>query len=90
MINVHRLNGKEFVVNCELIKYVESTPDTMITLADNEKIMVQESVRDIISATIKYKQELFAGPMIKEGRGGVYERQSKLGLPTTHAGDEVK
>jgi flagellar protein FlbD len=62
MIVVHRLNGKEFVVNCELIKYVESTPDTMITLAGGEKIMVKESVPDVIAATMKYKQEVFRFP----------------------------
>jgi flagellar protein FlbD len=59
MITVHRLNGKEFVVNCELIKFVEATPDTVITLSDNEKFMVKESVADVIAATRKYKQELF-------------------------------
>lgn len=62
MIVVHRLNGKEFVVNCELIKYVESTPDTVITLADNEKILVKESVPEVIDATRKYKQEVFRFP----------------------------
>jgi flagellar protein FlbD len=62
MIVVHRLNGKEFVVNCELIKYVESTPDTMITLAGGEKIMVKESVPEVIEATKKYKQEVFHFP----------------------------
>lgn len=61
MIVVHRLNGKEFILNCELIKYVEATPDTLITLSDNEKIMVKESVKDVISATVRYKRDLFAG-----------------------------
>lgn len=61
MIVVHRLNGKEFILNCELIKYVEATPDTLITLSDNEKIMVKESVKDVIAATVRYKRDLFAG-----------------------------
>jgi flagellar protein FlbD len=62
MIVVHRLNGKEFVVNCELIKYVEATPDTVLTLSNNEKIMVRESVPEVIAATVKFKQEVFRFP----------------------------
>lgn len=55
MIQVRRLNGKEFVVNCELIKYVEATPDTVLTLVDNEKIMVLETVDEILRAVREYK-----------------------------------
>ena len=40
MIQVHRLNGKEFVVNCELIKYLEFTPGTVVTLTTGEKLMI--------------------------------------------------
>jgi flagellar protein FlbD len=61
MIVVHRLNGKEFVVNCQLIKYVEATPDTVLTLLDNEKIMVRESVPDVMAAARKYRAELLSG-----------------------------
>lgn len=66
MIVLHRLNGKEFVVNCELIKYVEATPDTVITLADNEKIMVKESVSDVIKATKNFKREIMNGPLTEQ------------------------
>lgn len=63
MITVHRLNGKEFIVNCELIKYVEATPDTVLTLADSEKIMVKEPVAEILAAVMKYKHEVFRFPL---------------------------
>lgn len=62
MIVVHRLNGKEFVLNCELIKYVEATPDTLITLTTGEKIMVKEQVDDVVEATRRYKQEVLRFP----------------------------
>ena len=52
MITLHRLKGKEFVLNADLIKYIESTPDTLITLATaNEKIMVRESVEEVVRRT---------------------------------------
>lgn len=58
MIILHRLNGKEFVLNAEHIKFVESTPDTLITLiAGDEKFMVKESVEDVIKSVIEYKHK---------------------------------
>ena len=42
---MHRLNGKEFVLNADQIKFIESTPDTVVTLFGNdEKFMVKEGV----------------------------------------------
>lgn len=58
MILVHRLNGKEFYVNCEMIKYAEATPDTVLTLLNDEKIMVKESVKEVLDATLHYKKEI--------------------------------
>jgi flagellar protein FlbD len=58
MIILHRLNGKEFVLNAEHIKFVESTPDTLITLAGNdEKFMVKESVSEVVQRVIDYKHK---------------------------------
>lgn len=55
MIKVTRLNGKEFVVNAELIEFVESTPDTVITLVSGKKIIVRECVDDVIDRVVRYK-----------------------------------
>jgi len=63
MITLHRLNGKEFVLNAEHIKFVESTPDTLITLNVNEeKFMVKESVKDVIQRVIEYKRQWLYNP----------------------------
>ncbi len=62
MIQVTRLNGKEFVLNCELIKFVESTPDTVVTLSSGEKFMVRESVDEVIKRTVEYRQRIFREP----------------------------
>ncbi|MBI3535174.1 MAG: flagellar FlbD family protein [Deltaproteobacteria bacterium] len=68
MIEVSRLNGKSYVLNCDLIKTIEATPDTIITLNTNEKLMVRESVNEIIDKTICYKKKIFFGipEVIKE------------------------
>ena len=59
MIAVHRLNGKEFIVNSDMIRFVEATPDTIITLSDGEKVMIKESIEQVMEAVKKYKREVF-------------------------------
>ena len=56
MITVTRLNDKEVVVNCETILLVEANPDTTITTTTGLKIIVKESVEDIVAKTKEYKK----------------------------------
>lgn len=66
MITLHRLNGVEFVVNADLIKFIESTPDTLITIGSStksdEKFMVKEKIEEVMKMTIEYKQKCFHWP----------------------------
>lgn len=54
MIKLTHLNGGEFVLNAELIKYIEETPDTVVTLMGDEKILVRESADEVIKLVIEY------------------------------------
>lgn len=54
MITVTRLNGKSFVVNAELIRTVESNPDTTITLINGDHMIVKESMEEVVSRAIEY------------------------------------
>ncbi|MCD6575077.1 flagellar FlbD family protein [Candidatus Aerophobetes bacterium] len=56
MIKVTRLDGRELVVNAKLIKFVESTPDTLITLTTKDRILVKDSVEEIIEKVIDYQR----------------------------------
>lgn len=60
MIEVTRLNKKEFILNCDWIETVESTPDTVITLTNGKKYVVSESVDDIMKKVVEYKQKIFS------------------------------
>ena len=63
MIILHRLNGVEFIVNADLIKFLEATPDTVVTLTPNdEKFMVKEKIEEIIKMATEYKQKCFHWP----------------------------
>ena len=61
MIKLTRFNGKEFILNCDLIKIIEATPDTVITLAQGEKLMVKEDVPAVIRATVLFKRNILHG-----------------------------
>jgi flagellar protein FlbD len=56
MIKVSRLNGQEFILNADLIETLEATPDTIISLSNGKKIMVKNSLDDIVVKTVKYRQ----------------------------------
>jgi len=56
LIVVTRLNKSELVINAELIETLEATPDTIITLTDGKKIVVRESVSEIIEKIIIYRR----------------------------------
>jgi len=56
MIKLTRLNDTEIVVNADQIKYLESTPDTIITLMNNEKILVTDSIDDVIRKVIEFRR----------------------------------
>lgn len=58
MISVTRLNGKRITLNALLIETIEETPDTMITLTTGRKIMVLESVSDVVSLVHVFLQSL--------------------------------
>ncbi|MGN6625348.1 MAG: flagellar FlbD family protein [Tepidisphaeraceae bacterium] len=54
MIHVTRLNGESFVLNAEKIKYVEQIPDTVICCDTGEKLLVRETVAEVIRRAIDY------------------------------------
>ena len=58
MITVTRLNGKRFVINAELIRSVESNPDTTIMLINGDHIIVQEPMDQVVKLAIEYGQSL--------------------------------
>jgi len=49
MIYLTRLNNQAFVLNADLIKVVETSPDTVITLVNGEKLVVRESVDEVLN-----------------------------------------
>lgn len=63
MIKLTRLNDEEFVLNAELIKTVEASPNTVITITSGNKYIVKEEVQQVIDAVVEYKRSIFTNFM---------------------------
>ena len=48
MIQLTRLNNQPLVVNADLIKFIENSPDTVITLLTGEKLVVKEALAEVL------------------------------------------
>jgi flagellar protein FlbD len=62
MIFVTRLDGREVVVNADLVVTIEKTPDTVLTLTTGDRIMVRESVEEVVQRAVAYRHRLMQGP----------------------------
>jgi flagellar protein FlbD len=58
MIELTRLNGHRLVVNCDLIKFAEPTPDTTLTLVTGEKLIVRESCDTLSERILEYHSQI--------------------------------
>lgn len=59
MIDVTRMNGKQFTLNSDLIETIEETPDTVLTLTTGKKIIVKESRQEVKNLVKLYENDLF-------------------------------
>jgi flagellar protein FlbD len=58
MIQLTRLNNARLAVNCDLIKYVEAAPDTVITLLNGEKLVVRETTEQVIERVRDFRRSV--------------------------------
>jgi flagellar protein FlbD len=68
MIQVTRFNGLKFYINAELIQTVEGTPDTVITLVNEVKIVVKDKPDLVVDRIIAYQQKV-RNPVDQFGAG---------------------
>jgi flagellar protein FlbD len=56
MIRLTHLGGEPFILNADLIRYVEARPDTFITLTTGERLVVVESMDEVLRRAVAYQQ----------------------------------
>ncbi len=62
MVLLTLLNDKKVAINADMIKMVESTPDTMLTFTNGEKLMVKEELQEVVERIIAYKRQVYCLP----------------------------
>ena len=60
MIMLSRLNGLPFALNPDLLERAEATPDTVLTLCDGNKLLVRESVEDVVARVRAYRAQILS------------------------------
>jgi len=73
MIQLTRLNNKPLMVNSDLIKFVEQSPDTLVTLITGEKIVVLEKAEEVLVRVLEFRRAIL------QGLSAVWDR------PSSHA-----
>lgn len=58
MIELTRLNGQKLYLNCDLLKYAEASPDTVLTLITGDKIVVGETCEDVIALAAAFRADV--------------------------------
>ncbi|OHB67127.1 MAG: flagellar protein [Planctomycetes bacterium RBG_13_63_9] len=56
MIRLTRLGGEPFILNADLIQYVEARPDTFVTLTTGERLVVTESMDEVLRRAVEYQR----------------------------------
>jgi flagellar protein FlbD len=58
MIELTRINHTPLVLNCDLIEFVEVTPDTVISLVTGQKLRVLESASEVVEKVIEFRRRI--------------------------------
>ena len=66
MVKLSRINGAEVTVNAELIETVEATPDTIVALTTGKRLMVVETVDQVVEKVMAYRRSI-ATPLRERG-----------------------
>jgi flagellar protein FlbD len=59
MILITRLDGQAVYVNADLILFLESSPETILTLQNGKKITVKETIPQVIDRVVEFKSRCY-------------------------------
>jgi flagellar protein FlbD len=65
MISVTRLKGQVVALNPDMIESVEEMPDTTIRLTSGEKLLVRESLQQVVELVANYRRYILSAMAVK-------------------------
>jgi flagellar protein FlbD len=74
MIKLTLYNDSDLILNADMIEFVEKTPDTIISLVTGKKVMVKESVEDVIGKVVAYRRLIAKNQRMFGNRGSNFLR----------------
>lgn len=58
MIQLSRLNGGIIAINPDLVTWIEVTPDTTIEFLNGDRIMVRESLQEVMDRVVQFRRSV--------------------------------
>lgn len=58
MIKLTRINGEEILINLNLVEIIERHSDTVITLTTGNKMLVKETLEEIVARVVAFKHSI--------------------------------
>jgi len=55
VIKLTRLNNREITVNADQVEFLESTPETIVSMATGRKVVVKEPVEEVVRRIVEYR-----------------------------------
>jgi flagellar protein FlbD len=68
MIAVTRLDGSVMVVNDDQIAWIETRPDTVISMMNGEKLLVREALDTLVERAREFRRSLAARGALQMAR----------------------
>ncbi|MGL4739300.1 MAG: flagellar FlbD family protein [Sarcina sp.] len=59
MIKLTAMNKTEFYLNPDHIEKMEAVPETVITLGNGKKYIVNESIEEVIDCIVRFKKRIY-------------------------------
>ena len=60
MIPLSKLNGEEFILNCDLIEMIMENTDTTILLTNGKHLIVRESKEEVVERVAAFRRKTFS------------------------------
>jgi flagellar protein FlbD len=56
LTKLSKAQGEKIVINADLIEFVERIPDTMISTTTGKKVLVKETVEEVVEKIVAYRR----------------------------------
>ncbi|MBM4250828.1 MAG: flagellar protein FlbD [Deltaproteobacteria bacterium] len=60
MIHLTRLDNSPLLISLDAIKYIEATPDSVISFINGDSLIVRESLEEIDRRVLQYRVKLLS------------------------------